>query len=165
MNSSKLLPAQFLYREVFWYLGVHRYFHSTVHVSTALCTCWGTCWALDPDSCCTCPPFWAEPVAWTSTLCLDTRHGFITLGAHARVRARTVFDVWQAGRTHRRGVGLSSDTGWRMAAVYRSLAAMTQSRQLELTVGGERWVFRINSGFIQVDDSFDWVIEAWPQAG
>lgn len=95
MNSSKLLPAQFLCREVFWYLGVHRYFHSTVHVSTALCTCWGTCWALDPDSCCTGPPFWAEPVAWTSTLCLDTRHGFITLGVHARVRARTVFDAWQ----------------------------------------------------------------------
>lgn len=111
------------------YLGVHRYFHSTVHVSTALCTCWGTCWALDPDSCCTCPPFWAEPVAWTSTLCLDTRHGFITLSAHAPTVVRLhALRCWQP---------LWRLAGLRLAAAYRSMAALTRSSQLELAVGGE----------------------------
>lgn len=123
-------------KRCFVYLRVHRHFHSTVHTSTALCTCWGTCWALDPDSCCTCPPFWAEPVAWTSTLCLDTRHGFITLGARAprvvqscrpRTQMRHWWPLWRLA-------------GWRLAAAYRSLAALEHSSLLKLAVGGKWWI-------------------------
>lgn len=113
-------------KRCFVYLRVHRHFHSTVHTSTALCTCWGTCWALDPDSCCTCPPFWAEPVAWTSTLCLDTRHGFITLGA----RAPRVVHVHALSASHTNAALVATLTiGWMTIGCGVSIIGCTGAQQ------------------------------------